>query len=279
MLFIILPAYNEANGLEHLFSSIDEVLKKSGIPERVFVFVDDGSTDNTFEVISKIKKEKRNILTIIHPKNEGLGASLQSAFNFLLTYLSDVPQKDDIIITMDADNTHPPELIPLIVSEIKNNNYDIVIASRFVEGASETGVPFYRKILTRGVRFLMRLTLPQNKIPTITDFTSGYRGYSGKIILDTFNYYRTKGEKLITEKGFAAGTELLFKLLITQSGIEKSTSPKIKEIPLPLRYDLKNGPSKIKLLPTIIDYLRVISKIPPHYPKKFPDKTIPNNHL
>ena len=74
------------------------------------------------------------------------------------------------------------------------------------------------------------------------------------MILNTFSYMDSRNEKLIGENGFAAGTELLFKLMTV------GRTKKIKEIPLPLRYDLKSGPSKIKLIPTILGYLRIIFK-------------------
>lgn len=261
MLFLILPAYNEAENIPELFSSIENTLKSSGIKDRMILFVNDGSTDGTTEAIEHIRQTHRGVLHLLKPRNEGLGAALQSGFDFLLKYLSDGPSENDVVITMDADNTHPAELIPTIISEIKNNGADIVIASRFVEGASERGVPLYRKILSRVARFIIRVGTGIKT--SIRDFTSGYRGYSGKIILNAFHHYNNRGEKLITENDFAAGTELLFKLLFIGNAPHK-----VIEIPLPLRYDRKKGPSKIKFIRTIIGYFRVIFKtIPSHFKK------------
>ena len=253
MIYIILPAYNEAGGLEKLFSSIDKTLSASRLNNYKIIFVDDGSTDETSQLIQKIKRTNPDIIYIARSENGGLGAALRTGFYSLLKYLTAEPDKEHFIITMDADNTHPPELIPLMISEIKNNNYDIIIASRFIAGGKETGVPFYRKILSRGVKIILRMILGKN---TVNDFTSGYRAYSGKVILRSFSDINSGNEKLIEENGFAAGTELLFKLM-TDGGKQP---PKIKEIPLPLRYDLKSGPSKIKLIPTILGYLRIIFK-------------------
>ncbi|MEW6202313.1 MAG: glycosyltransferase, partial [bacterium] len=152
-------------------------------------------------------------------------------------------EETDILITMDADDTHDPEYIPELVNRIRKGA-DVVIASRFCGGGSERGVSVPRRFLSRGVILFMRLAAP---VPGVRDYSCGYRGYSAKILHDAAD---TFGSRLIETDGFSVMTELLIKLA--------ALGARIEEIPFTLHYDRKVGKSKIKLIPTLKGYFAII---------------------
>ena len=96
--------------------------------------VDDGSTDGTAEVASAAA-DSADLKVIRHERNLGLGAALRTGFGYILPQSS----PDDIIVTMDADGTHSPKIIPDMLS-VLSEGHDVVIASRFVSGGTVTGV-------------------------------------------------------------------------------------------------------------------------------------------
>lgn len=238
MIYILLPAFNESSGIETILHNISHQLE--GL-QYLLVVVNDGSTDDTLNILKKFQA-KPNLKIINHEKNLGLGTAMKTG----ITYISSVIHSDDILITMDADNTHPVELFPKLVKKIKDGS-DVVIASRYAAGGCEVGLTNFRKILSGGASALLKLFFP---IQNVNDYTSGYRAYSGKIIKKSNEFY---GENLVSESGFTCMAEILIKL----SHIDTT----ITEEGLILRYDLKRGKSKIKILRTILGYFRLILKL------------------
>lgn len=235
MLYIILPAYNEGNVLERLLNDITSHV--SDVSYRMLL-VDDGSTDATYACMLRMK----NVLSIEiikHDINKGLGASLKDA----LLYLKDTLHDEDIVVTMDADGTHKPEYIKDMVTRITKQDIPLVIASRYARGGGEAGLSIARSLYSRIANQIMKNLFP---IPGIRDYTSGYRAYSGKILRAGFEHY---GDSIITENGFTCMAELLIKLSFIADNF--------KEISFILRYDLKQGPSKMPVLKTMLRYIYV----------------------
>ncbi|MFH1283216.1 MAG: glycosyltransferase family 2 protein [bacterium] len=239
MNYILLPVYNEEKSLVELFDSYIRVgFDKNS---HKIVLVDDGSTDSTVKIVKKYQ-EKLPINLIRHEKNLGLGKAISTGFSNIGKTL----QNGDVIITLDADNTHPLELIPVMLEEIRNGS-DIVVASRYCDGGKETGVKFYRKLLSLCANNLLRILFPHRPL---RDYSSGYRAYSGKIIL----LYKNKlNLKLAEETGFSVMAEIIIKLSML--------NPVVSEIPLELKYMNKIGKSKIKILQTIKRYIVLILKL------------------
>jgi dolichol-phosphate mannosyltransferase len=237
MLFIVLPAYNEGPALEKLLP--DMIKELHGTEYRIIV-VDDGSKDNTAEVARKFRAQ--NVALLQHPQNQGLPEALRSG----LLLAAETSDESDIIITLDSDNTHPAALIPLMVDKI-NRGFDLVVASRFVEGGREVGLPWYRKFLSRGAGWTIKLFF---NIPGVRDYSCGFRAYRASFLNRGFEYY---GGSLIESAGFAVSVELLLKL--------SYLTPKCVEVPLVLRYDLKCGKSKLPFLKTMMGYFSLIYKL------------------
>ena len=111
-LSVIIPLYNEAESLPELTKWIEASLKDFSYE---IIFVDDGSTDNSWEVIEAMKAD--NIHGIRFRRNYGKSAALYEGF---------AAAKGDIVVTLDADLQDSPEEIPEMVRMIREDGYDLV---------------------------------------------------------------------------------------------------------------------------------------------------------
>lgn len=186
------------------------------------LLVDDGSVDKTPELKTQVDYYIR------HEKNLGLGEALNSAIKFIKNF------DDGVAITMDADSSHPADTIPLIEEKLKN--HDVVVASRFSGGGTK-GVGLTRKILSRIASIILEIRFGLKvKDPTIL-----FRAYRIEVL-----------KKLEPDlpPDFTASFLLLKKLL--------KITDRICEVPVVVRYDLKKGKSKMRLLKTILAYIKLI---------------------
>ena len=245
-IFYILPSYNEALNLDALLSKFKKFYKKKST-NVLIVIVDDGSTDNSLDIIKKfIKKnstKKFNIKTIKHKINLGLGRALKTGFEYCFLK----GNHNDILITMDTDNSHTISVSYKMCKKIFLNKQDIVIASRYQFASKTKGLNELRKALSFGAAILYKIFFP---IKNVKDYTSGFRAFRlGKIR----NVW--KGNKnFFSEKGFSASADILLKLYKYKNQI------RFEEIPINLRYDLKKGDSKMKVFQTIYLNLFLILK-------------------
>ncbi|MCS7184817.1 MAG: glycosyltransferase family 2 protein [bacterium] len=212
---VILPAYNEYENLKSLIPEIKKLKYK-------IVLIDDGSIDNTPTLKNDVE------YYIKHEKNKGLGEALNTALRFISIFDS------GIVVTMDADNSHPVNLIKEM--EQKLTEFDVVIASRF-KGGKMIGVGILRRILSKIASFVLRFRFNIKALdPTIL-----YRAYRIEIL---------KKVKPELPSTFVASFLLLKKI--------SEITNKICEIPVVLRYDLKKGKSKMKLIKTMFEYLKIL---------------------
>ena len=115
MIYILLPCYNEYKNLVILVEKINKLTIKNSYKIKLII-VNDGSTDETDIKINQLhNKSKFPILYIKHKKNLGLNMTL---FTGLEKFLK-IGKKNDIIVSLDSDNTHPISLIPKIITPIK----------------------------------------------------------------------------------------------------------------------------------------------------------------
>ncbi len=233
---VVLPAFNEQDALEKLIERIVQTLGETPWKFDILV-VDDGSSDRTVSVVRKLQ-EFYPVKLVCHEVNRGLGAAITTC----LTHGIQGLDLDDIVVAMDADNTHPPQLIAQMVPMIREG-YDIVIASRFQPGGRVVGLAKHREWLSVGARVMMQTVFP---IRGCRDYTCGYRAYRVGMLRDAV--VRLNG-KLTNEEGFACMADLL----LTLNGL----GAVIGEVPLLLRYDFKRGASKMKIFQTVQRTLRM----------------------
>ncbi|MGB9692643.1 MAG: glycosyltransferase family 2 protein [Candidatus Sumerlaeaceae bacterium] len=236
---LALPAYNEGDNLRPLIEAAAQIFANEGLHYRVVV-VDDGSTDHTAQVLADLQKSLP-LERIAHEGNRGLGAAIRT---LIVAALERVATPDDAIVFMDADNTHDPAYVPNMVKKLWDGPYDVVIASRFRDGSQELGVPWQRRLLSRGARWLFRVFL---RLPDVTDYTCGYRAYRAALLRAAYDKY---GERIVTRKGFACTDELLVHL--------STLTKRMTEVPFVLRYDRKRGRSKLPLLRTVYETLKML---------------------
>lgn len=113
---IVIPLLNEAESLPELTSWIDRVMKQNKFSYEV-ILIDDGSSDNSWNVIQTLKSEYPTVRGVKFRRNYGKSAALQTGFQLV---------RGDVIVTMDADLQDNPEEIPGFYKMIKEDGYDLV---------------------------------------------------------------------------------------------------------------------------------------------------------
>ena len=165
VLSIVIPAYNEENGIEEIARrvlSVAPALKEVGVERLELLVVDDGSKDKTAQVAESIP----GVSLIRHPKNKGYGAALKTGFS---------KASGDSIGFLDADGTYPPEYFPQLCKAALNGT-ELVIGSRMAGADSQ--MPVTRRI---GNFFFANLLsiLGRQKV---TDSASGMRVFKREIL-------------------------------------------------------------------------------------------------
>ncbi|MBI1391010.1 MAG: glycosyltransferase [bacterium] len=246
-IYILLPAYNEAANIRGLLDGIERehaAWKKrrgdSPTPDYRPVVIDDGSSDGTADEI-RAAHAQDSITLVQHEHNRGLAAALNTGLYTIL----DQARDEDIVVTLDADGTHPPVTIFHLVNRIADG-FDIVVASRYAPGGVERGVSLIRRILSRGAKVAYHLFLPH--IP-LRDFSCGFRAMKAKLLRKTLNQW---GDRLFETPGFTCTGELMLK------AAAHTRREAITEIPFELQYDLKGGESKMPAMKTILGTLTLI---------------------
>lgn len=117
---VIIPLLNEERNIQILFEEIEDVFRGSNL-EYEIIFVDDGSTDNSLEILTSLQKEKPQIIVLSLRKNFGQTAAMSAGFDMA---------SGDIIVAMDADLQNDPADIPILLGKI-NEGYDVVTGWRY----------------------------------------------------------------------------------------------------------------------------------------------------
>ena len=245
-IFYILPCYNEELNLNKLLNDFVNFYKKKKI-NIIILIIDDGSSDQSVKLIKKIKKKINfkniKINLICHKKNLGLGMSLKDGFEYCLLK----GRKGDILVSMDCDNSHTIPLSFRMINAILNKKKDVVIASRYKKNSKTNGLDQIRIFLSYGAAILYKIFFP---IKNVKDYTCGFRAFK----YEKFYFIYKKYKKFFSEEGFSASADILLKSYKYRNSLE------FYELPINLRYDLKQGQSKMKILKTIYLNLALIFK-------------------
>lgn len=113
---VVVPSYNEDESIPELVAWIDKVMMQNNYSYEV-IFIDDGSTDNTWRVIEKSAIENSNVRGIKFKRNNGKSAALQTGFT---------ASNGKVVITMDADLQDSPDEIPGLYKMITEDGFDLV---------------------------------------------------------------------------------------------------------------------------------------------------------
>jgi glycosyltransferase involved in cell wall biosynthesis len=165
---IIIPAYNEEQNIGKVLQGIKDLHLGVDI-----LVVNDGSLDNTALVANSY-----GVAVVSHPYNLGYGAALQTGYKYATA------KGYPYVLQFDGDGQHNPTDLPLLMQELSKGDVDIVMGSRYMEGATTFKAGAIKKLGVHFFRWLIR-TLTKVKI---SDPTSGLRGVSSNV----FHYYAVR---------------------------------------------------------------------------------------
>lgn len=166
---IIIPAYNEAEAISGVLTDLREKT-----PEYDVLVVNDGSTDNTAEVV----KRHPGVNLVQLPFNMGIGNTVQTGYKFA------VLNGYDIAVQCDADGQHPVHQLPKIIQAVLDGRGDMVIGSRYV-AHTDYAPPLFRRI---GKSLLSRI-VDSVVGGGVTDTTSGFRAMNRDVFSVFANNY------------------------------------------------------------------------------------------
>jgi dolichol-phosphate mannosyltransferase len=234
---VVLPAFNEEKDLPQLLERLDTSLKKLSRPFHIVV-VDDGSADATAAIATKASKTMP-VHLVCHPRNLGLGRAIQ-------TGLTEARKFGGIVVTMDADNSHNPAYIANMIAKFETEDVDLVICSRYQKGSRVVGLNAFRRMLSYGCYLTMKSLLPYRNV---RDYSTGFRAYDAAILDRLVARF---GDRMVEQSGFACMLELIAKL--------RTVGARVLEIPYILRYDQKQGVSKLRVFRTLRQYATVVNQ-------------------
>jgi dolichol-phosphate mannosyltransferase len=226
---IIIPTYNESQNIIQILKSIKDNLPKNINTQAIVV--DDNSPDGTGKVVDDYLKNLKKItnytIEIIHRKTkDGLGSAI----------LKGIQQaKGDMIVVMDSDFSHPPQIIPKLVESIKKYQCDIAVASRYINGGKIQGWSLKRKLMSKFATLVAKKGLGIDTKDPMSGFFAFKRNIIKELNIDGIGY------------------KFLLEILVKTKGVN------IKEIPYTFQ-DRKLGNSKLGIK-TILDYYKSVWKL------------------
>lgn len=171
MVSIVAPMFNEEDNLETTLSEVKKELASHEITNYEIVFVNDGSTDNTWEKAQGLAANEAKLNVVGYPVNQGRGKAIRTGIN---------AAKGDIIVTIDFDLTYDAAHIGRMLKALEENpTTDVVLASCYMPGGKTIGVAPFRLFVSKMANLLYRYAYsPQ--VYTSTCVVRAYRSYAVK---------------------------------------------------------------------------------------------------
>lgn len=227
-LSLVIPAYNEAEGVHHTADRLSSVLSTLETNYRVeVIFVDDGSKDATLKLLRETFAGDPRFQIVAHEENKGPGAAIRTGF---------AHAAGDVIVTTDFDGTYSFDTIPQLVQQLIDQQADVVTASPYHPKGGVEGIPRLRLLFSYGASMIYRV-LVSWRIHTWTAF---YRAYRRPVIQSVS----------FEHNGFLGNTELLIHAL--RAGF------KVTEFPTVLRRR-QFGQSSLKVARVTLTHLKFIA--------------------
>jgi dolichol-phosphate mannosyltransferase len=234
-LFFIVPVFNEAENLRNLFNSFRKFYIEFGNMFLVkIILVDDGSSDATVEIATKLAGDL-NLDILKQPRNMGPGKAFARAFQHLCGQFKD----NDVIVTMEGDNTSRLELVKQMLHRLEEN-YDAIYASPYMYGGGIENTSTWRVFLSTMANLFVKELLGIHGIMTVSSF---FRLYQGEFFRKMQSVY---GPEIIECAGFECMTELTMKMVFLKAHIS--------EIAMILDTSARIGKSRMKIWKTIMGY-------------------------
>jgi dolichol-phosphate mannosyltransferase len=237
MAVFVIPAYNEEANVPRLLADLEsrpDLWRDGG---RV-VLVDDGSTDRTVDV-ARAHRGELPVEVLVAERNGGPGQAFDRGFRHVLERCGD----DELIVTLESDTTSDLDAVEAMLGAAAAGA-DIVLASHHGTGEL-ANVSAHRRFLSRAASSVIRRGGGLDA-STVSSF---FRVYRAETLRAGYERY---GESLIQERGFACKAEILIKL--SRMGIT------VAEVPVTLDWAKREGVSKMKVLPTMGGYARLMAR-------------------
>jgi dolichol-phosphate mannosyltransferase len=232
----VIPAFNEEANVPRLLADL-EARPHLWDGGRVLL-VDDGSTDDTIEV-ARAHEGELPVEVLAQVRNQGPGRAFDRGFREALAD----PASDGLIVTMESDTTSDLGALEAMMEEA-GRGADVVLASHH-DGGELVNVARHRRFLSRAASSAIRRSGGIDA-RTVSSF---FRVYRAEVLERGYERY---GDDLIRERGFACKAEILMKL--TRLGIT------VAEVPVVLDWSRREGESKMKVLPTMGGYARLMAR-------------------
>ena len=184
-LSIVVPVYNEQESLPELTQWIKSVCNKEGYSYEL-IFIDDGSSDKSWETIKNLGKSNKNIKAVSFRRNYGKAAALHTGFRLA---------SGDVVITMDSDLQDSPDEIPALYNMIKEEGYDLVSGWK-----KKRYDPFLKRVTSRFYNYTARLSSGIR----LHDFNCGLKAYRNEVVksIEVFGEMHRYIPILAKEAGF-----------------------------------------------------------------------------
>ena len=185
---VITPTYDEAPNIEEMLQRT-----RAAMPDADILVVDDNSPDGTAAVARRVAEELGRIEVMVRQEKQGLGVAYRAGLAV------GIENGYDVICHLDADLSHDPAVLPVLVDTLVAGHGDLVIGSRYVPGGSIPHWPLYRRALSRVGNFYAGMVLGTS----VRDNTSGYRAYRAEILKDIdYASTRAKGYGFMIETAY-----------------------------------------------------------------------------
>lgn len=187
---VLVPTYQERANIEDLLRAI-----RGEAPDVDVLVIDDASPDGTADAAEAVAAELGQIEVLRRAGKDGLGNAYRAGFAQALA------AGYEVLVTFDADFSHEPAAIPVLLQKLEDDGCDLVIGSRYVPGGSTPNWPAHRRALSRYGNGYTGWVL---RLP-VSDITSGFRAYRASTLL-AIEYATTRAS------GYAFMTELAVRI-------------------------------------------------------------------